>query len=262
MSGLLHRLAAQALGSRNTTLHPLTALPYTIAPASPVHNAEADRAYTASWPMTKLGQPEAGSVAEMDRLAAREKARNSIHADIAEQAPDNANEVMPSSAEILLAQSASVFTTGPDRNIAPPSPLKSRPQQTENNLENTLEGESPIQHEVNKSQIPLNHAASKFIANDPPLPAHTDNVFPPPLLPLTNPARPPAINSAAVARHGEPGISTRQSRVEETTEVHVSIGRIEVTAVHEAAPPKRAERPAPKPVSLDEYLSKHQGSKG
>ena len=52
------------------------------------------------------------------------------------------------------------------------------------------------------------------------------------------------------------------SRVEETTEVHVSIGRIEVTAIHEPAAP--AQRPAARrkaPVSLDEYLARRQGGR-
>lgn len=43
--------------------------------------------------------------------------------------------------------------------------------------------------------------------------------------------------------------------VEETTEVHVSIGRIEVTAVHEAPPPKREPGRSRTARSLDEYLA-------
>jgi hypothetical protein len=42
----------------------------------------------------------------------------------------------------------------------------------------------------------------------------------------------------------------------EPSEVHIHIGRIEVTAVHEAAPPRRLPAPRPSPMSLDAYLAK------
>jgi hypothetical protein len=46
---------------------------------------------------------------------------------------------------------------------------------------------------------------------------------------------------------------------EETTEVHVTIGRIEVTAVQEAARPRREPARSRKPKSLEEYLAGRQG---
>jgi len=43
----------------------------------------------------------------------------------------------------------------------------------------------------------------------------------------------------------------------EPNEVHVHIGRIEITAVHEAAPRRRAQTPPPaSPMTLDAYLAK------
>jgi hypothetical protein len=46
----------------------------------------------------------------------------------------------------------------------------------------------------------------------------------------------------------------------EVNEVHVHIGRIEVTAVHESQAPKRAASPPRRqPMSLDEYLTKRKG---
>jgi hypothetical protein len=42
----------------------------------------------------------------------------------------------------------------------------------------------------------------------------------------------------------------------EPSEVHVHIGRIEVSAVHEAAPARRPPAPRPPPMSLDAYLAK------
>ncbi len=49
--------------------------------------------------------------------------------------------------------------------------------------------------------------------------------------------------------------------VEETTEVHVSIGRIEVAAVHEPTPPRPAVSRRNAPMSLDDYLAKRHGGR-
>jgi hypothetical protein len=48
----------------------------------------------------------------------------------------------------------------------------------------------------------------------------------------------------------------------ETTEVHVHIGRIEVTAVHEAPTPKAKPSAARKPMSLDDYLARRKEDRG
>jgi hypothetical protein len=93
--------------------------------------------------------------------------------------------------------------------------------------------------------------------SQPPVPETIAMVEP--LLPLAQPAREP-FRPAASASNGN------QERrpaglVEETTEVHVSIGRIEVTAVHEPAAPKPAASRRNAPMSLDDYLAKRHGSR-
>lgn len=56
-----------------------------------------------------------------------------------------------------------------------------------------------------------------------------------------------------------PGPATAaKPAVEETTEVHVSIGRVELTAVHEAPPKRRDPDRTRKPRSLDEYFAARQ----
>lgn len=52
----------------------------------------------------------------------------------------------------------------------------------------------------------------------------------------------------------------RDSRAgaDETREVHVSIGTIEVTAVHEAPAPKPRRAPRPQPMSLADYLARRE----
>jgi hypothetical protein len=44
----------------------------------------------------------------------------------------------------------------------------------------------------------------------------------------------------------------------ESNEVHVTIGRIEITAVHEAAPPRRTGRTGKPLTSLEDYLRQRQ----
>lgn len=53
-------------------------------------------------------------------------------------------------------------------------------------------------------------------------------------------------------RRPEPG-------ADETTEVHVHIGRIEVTAIPETPPSPARQKKKPGPMSLNEYLAKRQG---
>lgn len=88
----------------------------------------------------------------------------------------------------------------------------------------------------------------------PTLPARIE-----PLLPLAPPARQPFRGpaSASTANQG----SRPVGMVEETTEVHVSIGRIEVTAVHQPAPSKPATPRRNAPMSLDEYLARRHGGR-
>jgi hypothetical protein len=52
------------------------------------------------------------------------------------------------------------------------------------------------------------------------------------------------------------------ARREENTEVHITIGRVEVTAMYPPPPDKPASPAMPRrppPMSLDEYLEKHHG---
>jgi len=79
--------------------------------------------------------------------------------------------------------------------------------------------------------------------------------FAAPLLPPQHPVQPIGLEK----RDPEPRRIDRGAPVEETTEVHVSIGRIEVTAVHEAPPAPQRQPPRTKPMSLEQYLARRRG---
>lgn len=86
-----------------------------------------------------------------------------------------------------------------------------------------------------------------------------------PAWPQVEPLLAPTIRVRRPASAAQPSLAHRpgqSSHADTTTEVHVSIGRIEVTAIHEPAAP--AQRPATRrkaPVSLDEYLARRQGGR-
>jgi hypothetical protein len=77
--------------------------------------------------------------------------------------------------------------------------------------------------------------------------------LPPPLL-----APPPdAAAESAVPRTG-PYVAVGATVAEPPTEVHVHIGRVELTAVTESPPPQRKTRSARPGRSLDEYLQQRK----
>jgi hypothetical protein len=84
----------------------------------------------------------------------------------------------------------------------------------------------------------------------PPLVPTAARFIPPPILAPVPASVPPARSAKLAGAH-------RQS-TPETTEVHVSIGRIELTAVHDAPPPARRPAPAKPSLPLHEYLARRQ----
>jgi hypothetical protein len=79
------------------------------------------------------------------------------------------------------------------------------------------------------------------------------------LIPLAvpHPAALPAITAPATTRQPAMTNSTPHAVASgEPSEVHIHIGRIEVTAVHEVAPQRLRPVPTPPPMSLDAYLAK------
>jgi len=81
-----------------------------------------------------------------------------------------------------------------------------------------------------------------------------------PLLPPQRAMHSPAWNTGNRPPDSSRGAASA-SRAEESTEVHVTIGRIEVTAVHEAPPSKRRAPPSAKPMTLEEYLARRRGER-
>ncbi len=82
--------------------------------------------------------------------------------------------------------------------------------------------------------------------------------------PFPEPLLAPTHASAAHFDATTPALSERAAMQTETepTEVHVHIGRVEVTAVPESSPTRPARRPRREPMSLDDYLAQRQRGRG
>jgi hypothetical protein len=246
MSSFLHRLAAQAMG-RTNTLRSAVRTPYA-APLSPVSRVEPDRQGptldTAGNERQHIGNSGAEYVGdrgvERESMSSPEQHHANTAREIGAQPGDN--EVTPSSPEVLVVQSDTVYTK-PDRSSGLSSSPKAMLQQS--SKEKMVASEPRVLAEGIETRLPESNS-----------PAPTDNNYPSPLLPLKQATRPSALNTNVAAQRGEHSGASRQNQVDEITEVHVSIGRIEVTAVHESPPPKRQASAAAKPLSLDEYLAR------
>ncbi|RFC36142.1 MAG: hypothetical protein DID92_2727743702 [Candidatus Nitrotoga sp. SPKER] len=246
MSGFLHRLAAQAMG-RTNSLRSAVRTPYAV-PLSPVSRVEPDRQAPTLDIVGNKQQPGGNSGVEDvgDRGAEQDfmSSPKQRHANTAEEIgtqPDDC-EVMPSLPEVLVVQSDTVY-----KNLDHPSVLSSLPK--------AMLRQSGKEKMVASEPSALSEEIETRLLESNPI-APTDNNYPSPLLPLKQAPRPSTLNTNVAAQRGEHSGADRQSQVDEITEVHVSIGRIEVTAVHESPPPKRQAPAAAKPLSLDEYLAR------
>ena len=104
-----------------------------------------------------------------------------------------------------------------------------------------------IESELAPAHTPLELAmpAHRAMRADEPAPLMPREPRPAPLSPVLRPAD----RRAALSR------DSAATQHEADTEVHIHIGRIDVTAVHEVAPPRRRAAAAPAPMSLDGYLA-------
>jgi len=171
-------------------------------------------------------------------------------AEIASAKPPEITRVVTPEAERASRNSPVAAYPSADREPSMPAPTRA---ETASPLERVAEeamdrpGPKHVTH-VEFQVPPENPARTPTASGDLTAPA--------PLLPREHETQ-PAYRPATLAVE----LPARQGRgsLEETTEVHVSIGRIEVTAVHEPAPAKPAPARRSAPMSLDEYLARRQG---
>ena len=255
MTGLFRRIAQQIVGPPPAKVHAVARLPYAPPPALTLDDE--------ALPAAPDPRPE-GSVS---RLVPAERTAPPAAPAVGEGDLSRPKAEPLARAE-TLAESAPTATD--DRSLAPlilPTPILAESEATE---PWPLEPPAP---------------ANALLEPDPtPSPSA---MAPPPALPTSTPAKegetvtvrlPPLVMAPASAsmqtrrdvssepeRTGQaaPAARTQASRrtvaATDAAEVHVHIGRVEVTAIQEAAPPKReTRRQGRQPMSLEDYLAKRQ----
>ncbi len=275
MSGLFHRLAGQALEQRRTTLHAQARLPFH-GPAEPLIAAEPEPELPAAnnWPNLISPQAQPQSSVAIPRE----------------------NAVPPAAAVPPWAQApaAVTFASADTPSYAPALPLVlNTPSATEDGRRTGVEGierippasaahaRTPVPQRVPKQS---NAKVSLPAAERPQPPAHDsvrDAEAPPPArvarstgfvdsnmgTVMPHAAVQPALSmpDTLLPRQSLPGLGASPAQItrqapREPDEVHIHIGRIEVTAIREPEQRKRETRKGSAPLSLDDYLSRRKGN--
>ncbi len=254
MSGLFRRLARQATGQPQATVHAMARLPFQ---APPELLPTQDGAAPLMAPADGV-QSSRGGVPVVSAPAAATQA--ALH-----HATPGAESVAPTSLQIPPL----VHTPLPAADSAVAPKTASRPRASAPVADQGQPGLDPLAADIHGAERPVGAslperlldpvAAATFERTSHP--AGTQDaagVKPPSAVP--DPLLPTQTTPAA-ARRSEPASATATARVAaEPTEVHVHIGRIEVTAVQAPAPAKRPARSGQAPMSLDAYLAKRQRS--
>jgi hypothetical protein len=166
-------------------------------------------------------------------------------------------------------RTSSPLAAAPFASVAAPSDVADRTVQSEPGIAHGMPAHllPRRQHEAGDAALSV-HAMHEPADLDMATPARTSPavsvasapLLTPPIL-VPTPARlvrPPAFAAAADAGAARTADAHRHLAAAEASEVHVSIGRIELTAVHEASPPARRAAPVKPSLPLHEYLARRQ----
>lgn len=234
MSGFLQRLAAQAMGIE-TGLRSVARLPYAL-PTVQFDNTDADAFITTVDLHQTQDQPISAGNTAQHPLTDPNQPPNTVKPQARAQTAEYKDLI--TQAEEPPRPTAAAVPTPPHTAHSDSAHLNGL--HTAQNGPTSANGEPSLDVEANTN------------------PSFSHQFTPPPLLPITTTAQPAALNPHARVQRGQLGAATTQTQIGETTEVHVSIGRIEVTAVHEAPAPKRHAPITAKPMTLEDYLARRR----
>lgn len=266
MSSLLQRLADVALGAPTATLHAMARLPYLAPPALMPADTDADTP-AALRPATP---PRAGE-APFPTLAPRADGRPSSSRPTA---PPTTAEPRPPVPPQASRQPVDI------RDAAEPQPTAEPAAQPHDTppAERFSITIGPAPGTGAKSAAPTPSPVVENTNTPPPAASPQQPTAPPrqagprlearPARPPSNPAEPPRAllpqtSGSPPPRPAAPATLRPPAHPQAPAaepEIHVHIGRVEVTAVHRPAePPKRSPSSRPQPMSLDEYLARRTG---
>lgn len=241
MTGVLHRLAAQAMGSGGT-VRSAARLPFLGAPGLVERNSPIDPSSEAPIVSPRLDEPT--DFAPSATLPAGLPVR-APKAFVGSVVPREVSLGIKPPVETATTESRRVVR-GETKFIEPEPPART---QTDIGARRAPEPRKPAPSDASRER-----STSEAM---PPLPPRTQ--FPEPLLPVQN------VPVSAIAPRAEPSaeasLAGRSARTDEGGDVHVTIGLIELTAVHEAPRIKpSAPRQAPQ-LTLDDYLARRRGGR-
>jgi hypothetical protein len=282
MNGLLHRLAARATGTA-VSLRSNTRLPYGGAALgwadTPVSEFAAGRDALRPVEQASLGGAGQPSGVDTAMLLPR-TARTAAGAPSDELSPDlplwvahnPTAESEPAIAQLaeqpLLVRTEVVSVRDPGPAIPP---LPEQPLPARNEVPSVRDGASSA---ATRSKPPAGHRERQRVESTP-FEGHADAASrlaraPTDAAPLMPPAAGRSTLDPTLASPFRSAIGTAPPRApwpqvagrvaDEATEVHIHIGRIDVTAVHEAPPPRRKQASTQAPMSLDAYLARRSRS--
>jgi hypothetical protein len=241
MKGLLHRLAERAAGSA-TLLRP---------------NTRAGYGATA----TELGADMAGglsagqsavptALADQAALSKQRPHTNEAAVAMASSRDDPAPLVSREAVSPVQSTVGDIGATSLRTEAAPPSVQVAsagpHAQMPSRGIE-TAPTAVPRQADVEPEILVVSRVGSTHVDAAA---SHRNEPQPTRLLPLAATTPPRTVASAIPAQ--------RPGATDDSTEVHIHIGRIDVTAVHEPPPRRRAPVTGNAPMSLDAYLAKRR----
>lgn len=264
MSGLFLRLAAQATGQRGTMLHSPARLPYQSLTERPQPTPE----FATAPPSRADRQPSQVPTGQSQRVApATPPTRHAPSGRLQEQAEKVTQEewIAPlppltnRPAVTLRAKPAGLSGSAPGKHAeirGPAVPAAMLPPQSPDDLSTSVPlAQVPVELPLQPAAQPsLPPATGSEVGAVLRLPERTLDklVLPLPLLPASPPGAAPAPATSASA-------SASALPAREPDEVHIHIGRIEVTAIQESRPAGKPSRKGAAPLSLDDYLARRKG---
>lgn len=248
MTGLFRRLARQVVGPEPARVHSMARLPFAAPPAM----ATAEQTTGLAEPQTPAAIP--ADFTRPDAPPAPVQPAREAPEHHSPQAAGITNEAqrprqaLPERRKRPPARRTAVSAEA----VRVPPPLLSEPQRT-----------APAESGAYETAAPAPAVSVCEDANAPNVEAGAFSL-PPPVVPSAAPA-PEArslrrVNGVPAAASGKSQTiradGTAAVRPDEPAEVHVHIGRIEVTALQEPPPTRRQPRPGIQPMSLDDYLKR------
>lgn len=259
MSNLFQRLASQQLDPGTLRVRPMASLPYQ---AVPEFTEDATNLDTGDGPVTtpravttrpgSMPTHPSKSATSTSRHPSAQPQRSSVPAPLL-PTTDHASTATPSTdgptyhGEPQIQATTGITTYPAEATLPLPSPLLMEIPAAKSAVAVSNEASSPAADPATHSPDASTGASADSAAEG----------LPAPLLPRQRTAK---ATGTAPNASPEPRGSAGAAREESTepNEVHVHIGRIEVTAIQESPQPKSRRKHGQAPMTLDDYLAKRQ----